>query len=80
MTRKNKISYLLKKSQHLENEDRDGSYMSVTYLKALVEQCSELLEKVDNDSDLDDWVESKINGAARDILDVYEFMMHSKHD
>jgi hypothetical protein len=80
MERKTKISLLLKKAQNLENEDRDGSYMSVTSLRALVEHCSELLEKIDNNSDLDDWVESKINGAARDILDVYEFMMHSKRD
>ena len=80
MERKTKIAQLLKKAQHLENEDRDGSYMSVGSLRALVEHCSELLEKIHNDSDLDDWVESKINSAAHDILDVYEFMMHADRE
>jgi hypothetical protein len=77
MSRKNKIEFFHKLSQ-LQNEDRDGNYMSVNSLRALVEHCSELLEHVNENSNLDDWVESKINRANQDIVDVYEFMVHSK--
>jgi hypothetical protein len=60
--------------------DSDGSYMSVNNLKGLVEHATELQEIIDNDTELPDWVESKIDRAAAALLDVYEFMMHGEEE
>jgi len=54
----------------------DGSYMSVTNLRGLVEHAGELLERIDEGTPLPDWVESKIDRSAAALLDVYEYLMH----
>ena len=58
--------------------DSDGSYMTVSNLRGLSEHADELLEYIDSDTELPDWVESKIDRAAAALLDVYEFLMHGE--
>ena len=58
--------------------DLDGSYMTVANLRGLSEHAEELLEIIDSDTALPDWVESKIDRAAAGLLDVYEYLMHGE--
>lgn len=60
--------------------DSDGSYMSVQSLSAIEEHAREMLGKIDRESDLPDWVESKITQAHQIVLDVYEYMAHGSRD
>lgn len=56
--------------------DSDGSYMSVGYLKALADKSDELLEYIDHDTPLPDWVEAKIGQAANAINGVRDYFVY----
>jgi hypothetical protein len=72
LTRRVVARYLAKKA------DSDGSYMSVQSLQSLHDHSAELLQKVGPDTRLPDWVESKIDRAAANLLDVMEYMAHGE--
>lgn len=57
-------------------DEGEGSYMSAQALQAMQSHAADLLAQVDDSTELPDWVEAKITGAAQDLQDVYEFMMH----
>jgi predicted double-glycine peptidase len=56
--------------------DSDGSYMSVGYLKALAGKAKDLLEYVDNDTELPDWAEAKIGQAANALAGVHDYFAY----
>lgn len=58
--------------------DSDGSYMSVQHLRELQDHSSDLLEKVESDTPLEDWVEAKLTESAAALRSVYEFMEHGR--
>lgn len=58
--------------------DEDGSYMSVSALRAISDHAQMLLERIDEGTELPDWAESKITRANTDLTDVTEYMMHSR--
>ena len=60
--------------------DSDGSYMSVGYLKALADKSEHLLDHIDNNSDLPDWVEAKISQAANAINGVHDYFEYRGDD
>lgn len=55
----------------------DGeSYMSVQALESMRDHAEELLQKIDSETPLPDWVEAKLTKASQSLLDVYEYMAH----
>lgn len=57
----------------------DGeSYMSVQALESMREHAEELLQEIESDTPLPDWVESKLARASQSLLDVYEYMAHGQ--
>lgn len=58
--------------------DSDGSYMSVQSLQSLHDHAAALLEQIGPQTALPDWVESKIDRAAANLLDVVEYMAHGE--
>lgn len=55
----------------------DGeSYMSVQALQSMRDHSAELLTRVQADTSLPDWAESKLTQAAQSLNDVYEYMAH----
>lgn len=57
----------------------DGeSYMSVQALQSMRDHAEGLLNQVQYNSELPDWVEAKLTRAAQSLNDVYEYMNHGK--
>jgi 2'-5' RNA ligase/ribosomal protein S18 acetylase RimI-like enzyme len=52
------------------------SYMSVQHLAEMADHAQELSGKIDSDTPLPDWVESKLSQAAQVLRDVYEYLEH----
>jgi hypothetical protein len=62
----------------LRQGDTDGSYMSVQSLRSLHDHSALLLQTIHSGTRLPDWVESKIDRASAQILDVFEFIQHGE--
>lgn len=61
-----------------QQEPEGESYMSLQALRAMQEHAAELLDQLDPQSALPDWVESKLTGASQSLTDVYEYMSHGQ--
>lgn len=58
----------------------DESYMSQSYLKNMQKMVSDLLEIVDPEADLEDWVDAKITKAHEALSDVHNYLRNHGHD
>ena len=54
------------------------SYMSVQALRSMRDHAEYLMSRVQMDTSLPDWVESKLARASQSLNDVYEYMSHGK--
>ena len=54
------------------------SYMSVQNLREMGEHSEDLLTKIDENTQLPDWVESLLTESAVQLRNVYEYMAHGK--
>jgi hypothetical protein len=57
--------------------DSDGSYMSVSNINQMITQLTSLADVIHADTELEDWVESKLAHAHQNILDVANYMFFS---
>ena len=67
-------------AEHAHEAGSDGSYMSVGYLKALADKSDELLDYIDDETPLPDWVEAKIGQAANAINGVRDYFVYRDKD
>ncbi len=60
---------------HHHEEEGDGEvYMSIQSLKSLHLKSGELLRILNEESELPDWVESKLSRASNDLNDVHGYL------
>ncbi len=57
--------------------DMDGSYMSVQHINQMMDMLEVLKENINNDTVLEDWVESKISHAHQNLSDVANYMFYN---
>ncbi len=62
---------------HEEHEPR--SYMAYRNLHDIYENVEELLQMIDEDETLEDWMEHKISTARNAISDVFSAIRYEKH-
>ena len=74
----NDVSKSVKKASE-QTSSYDGIYMSLQSLEQLSAMSSQLSSMISPSSQLENWVESKINRAASDIADVYNYMSYNTH-
>lgn len=73
-------SRIVRRYAALRLADSDGSYMSVQNLRSIHSHAAKMLEVMDANTALPDWVESKISRASGQILDVFEYFQHGEED
>jgi hypothetical protein len=62
---------------HGQVEEGDGeSYMSIQALQSMKDHADDLLDLLDRNTPLPDWVEAKLTEAATQLNNVYEYMTH----
>lgn len=64
---------LLKIAKTIKTSENE-SYMSQSYLKNMQQMASDLLEIVDPEADLEDWVDAKITKAHESLADVHNYL------
>lgn len=63
-------------THHHHEHDGDGEiYMSIQALKSMYLNSMILLDHLDPNSSLPDWVESKLARASSDLRDVHDYLM-----
>lgn len=74
---------LLKKKKKAMKEDADFDYegqMSKAELNAIADKAAVIADMLDNDSQMEAWLQSKIS-RAKDYIDaVHDYMMYTDHD
>lgn len=72
--------------EHIENskkqikEDKDGSYMAKQQLFTIATLAYKMWEQLDDDEQLDDWMESKIAQSEQSIVSVVKAYMYDEVD
>lgn len=72
LARLESIEKLIQKASSLKKAE--DARMSQSFLKNILETTNNLLDIVDVDEDLDDWVDAKITKAHEALQDVYNFL------
>ena len=77
---------MVKVLEHIENskkqikEDKDGSYMAKQQLFTIATLAYKMWEQLDDDEQLDDWMESKIAQSEQSIVSVVKAYMYDEVD
>ncbi len=79
-----KLSHLQSVAELLERvatlKKAEDARMSKSFLKNIIEHAEALVEMIDVEEDLDDWVDAKITKANEALSDVYNFIRnYDKH-
>jgi len=73
-----KLKKALSENTELINEDKDGNYMAKQQLFALGTLALQMWEIMEDDEQLDDWMESKIAQAEQSIVSVVKAYMYDE--
>lgn len=58
-----------------ETETHGKNYMILTNLKKLNRLSAELLEKIDDSTDIDEWVADHISTSSDDVEEVFNYLL-----
>jgi hypothetical protein len=72
-----KLSEKLRKVASTMKKSETESYMSQSYLKNMQLMVSDLLEIVEPQADLEDWVDAKITKAHEALSDVHNYLRNN---
>lgn len=56
--------------------DNDGNHMSRQFLEDIAEAAEEMFHLINEDGELEDWVEFKISRARTDLYDVFSYLKY----